>query len=82
MGQAEVSIGVTQIETGKITGKGKNKTFTLTSTFTQGDPVIIRAYVIDGDTGLPVGNALLNFQPLVQKTQRSRLISVIVCGDG
>jgi len=53
--------GVTQMETGVVTttGKGKNQTttFTLTSTFTAGDAVIIRAYVKDVDTGLPVSNA-------------------------
>jgi hypothetical protein len=56
-GQAEVSFGVNSLETGILTGKGKNKTFTQTSVFTVGETVIIHAYVFNGDTGLPVSNA-------------------------
>jgi hypothetical protein len=57
-------VGVDQLETGvyQTTGKGKNKTvtFTLTSTFTAGDGVVIRTYVKDADTGLPVQNATVD----------------------
>jgi hypothetical protein len=57
-GQARV--GVNQVETGLYTGKGKNQTFTLTSLFDAGDTVVVRAYVIDAGTGLPVANATVD----------------------
>ncbi len=53
----QVRIGVTTIETGIYSGKGKNQTFTPTTTFSAGDAVVIRAHVADKDTGLPVANA-------------------------
>ena len=57
-GQARV--GVNQIETGHYTGKGKNQTFTLTDLFSAGDTVVVRAYVVDTGTGLPVANATVD----------------------
>jgi hypothetical protein len=56
-GQTTPPAGVSMIETGIYTGKGKAKTYTPDTTFTAGDAVVIRAYVMDGDTGLPVANA-------------------------
>ena len=51
---------VSSLETGKwvTTGKGKSSstTFTLSSTFTQGDGVVIRATVLD-EAGVAVPNA-------------------------
>ncbi len=62
--QGQAQIGVNSMETGKYekTGKGKNQTtiFVLTDTFSSGDTVVIRAYVIDISTGLPVQNALVD----------------------
>jgi len=53
-------VGVSALQTGQwvTTGKGKNisTTFTLGSSFTQGDGVVIRATVLD-DTGTAVPNA-------------------------
>jgi hypothetical protein len=48
--------GVTLIQTGALTGKGKNRVFELADTFSRGDTVIIRATVRD-DSGNPVQNA-------------------------
>jgi hypothetical protein len=48
------------MDTGFYTGKGQNKTFNLASTFTAGDGVVTRAYVVDGVTGLPVADATVD----------------------
>jgi hypothetical protein len=56
-GQTTPAASVSAMETGIYGGKGKNKTYTLTTTFSAGDAVVIRAYVLDGETGLPVSNA-------------------------
>ena len=54
------NVGVSSLQTGKwvTTGKGKSSstTFTLSSTFTQGDGVVIRATVLD-EAGVAVPNA-------------------------
>ena len=42
---------------GQYTGKGKNKTFQVTNTFIAGEAVVIRGYLVDVNTGLPVANA-------------------------
>jgi hypothetical protein len=59
-GQAPPYIGVNSLQTGKwvTTGKGKNAStsFVLTSSFTLGEDVVIRATVLDG-AGVPVPNA-------------------------
>jgi hypothetical protein len=55
-GQTTDPAGVTTIQTGLWGGKGKNKTFTLTSTFAPGDAVVIRARVTDA-SGNPIANA-------------------------
>jgi len=55
--QGQAKIGVSSLETGLYTGKGKNQTFSPTDTFTGGDEVIFRALVFDASTGLPVANA-------------------------
>jgi hypothetical protein len=56
-GQTTGPAGVNLVETGVLAGKGKNKQFTLTDSFTAGEAVIVRARVIDGATGLPIANA-------------------------
>ncbi len=57
----EVVIGVSGFETGKheTTGKGKHKTqaFVFTDTLAAGDTVVIRMYIADVITGLPVANS-------------------------
>ena len=53
-------VGVSLIETGILAGKGNNKIFTLQDTFTAGDTVLARVYVVDNDTGLPVENATVD----------------------
>jgi hypothetical protein len=64
-GQADA--GVSDMETGKwvTTGKGKNQTtdFVIVAppdAFNAGDAVVVRAYVVDGATGLPLGNATVD----------------------
>jgi hypothetical protein len=51
--------GVAAIDTGLLTGKGKNKDFTSETDFAQGDTVIIRATVLSD--GQPVPNATVTF---------------------
>ena len=48
------------VDTGLYTGKGKNQTFTLANVFSAGDSVVLRAYVVDASTGLPVANATVD----------------------
>ena len=55
-GQTGSEVGVTIMETGVLTGKGKNQAFTPRETFIAGDAVIIRAQVLD-EAGNPVSNA-------------------------
>ena len=55
-GQTGGIVGVSIIETGHYVGKGKNRTFELTTVFPAGDSVIIRTQVVDGDAQ-PVSNA-------------------------
>ncbi|MCU7800213.1 MAG: cadherin-like domain-containing protein [gamma proteobacterium symbiont of Lucinoma myriamae] len=50
--------GVDSIVTGGITGKGKNKVFSESSIFSQGDTVIIRSVVKDS-AGNPVADAIV-----------------------
>ncbi len=61
-GQARVDVG--KLETGYYveTGKGKDKTvtFELGNSFVAGQQVVIKAYVVDVNTGLPVGNATVS----------------------
>ena len=59
-GQAEA--GVDALETGYYTGKGKNRTFVSAALFQAGDEVIVRAWVMDGSTGLPVANATVDLE--------------------
>jgi hypothetical protein len=49
--------GVSILETGIYSGKGKTATFTPQSIFKAGDSIVIRAYVVDKSTGLPLSNA-------------------------
>jgi hypothetical protein len=48
--------GVSSLETGLVSGKGQNQTFTPSSLFSPGDTVTIRMTVLDGD-GNPVPDA-------------------------
>lgn len=57
--QLEIA-GVYRIETGTYEGKGRNKTYTVTTSFNVGDAVVIRAYVIDIGSGFPLSNATVN----------------------
>jgi hypothetical protein len=59
-GQATDPAGVSTMETGIYTGKGKDKTYTPQTTFNAGDGVVIRATVVDGVTGLPVADATVD----------------------
>jgi hypothetical protein len=64
--QGQADVGVSKIETGRYvtTGKGKNTvtTFELTNAFNAGDGVVIRTYVVDVSTGLPVSNATADLE--------------------
>jgi hypothetical protein len=55
--QQTPAAGVTQMVTGIYTGKGQNKTFQEQISFNAGDSVVVRALVVDQDTGLPISNA-------------------------
>jgi hypothetical protein len=59
-GQATDPAGVSDIQTGIYTGKGKTKTFAPQTTFNPGDGVVIRAYVFDGATGQPLADATVD----------------------
>jgi hypothetical protein len=59
-GQANSSSGVSSIETGIYTGKGKVKTYSPKTNFNASDGVVIRALVIDKSTGLPLANATVS----------------------
>jgi hypothetical protein len=56
-GQQTEPAGVSELATGIYTGKGKNQTWTLQTTFTAGDAVVIRARILDATTGLPIEGA-------------------------
>jgi hypothetical protein len=58
-GQGTVPVGVDSIDTGYYTGKGKNQTFVLTTTFVQGDEVTFQAYVVDNNLA-PVEGATVD----------------------
>ncbi len=64
--QGQAQVGVSSMETGRYekTGKGKNQTtiFVLTDTFTAGNAVVIRAYIVDVSSGLPLQNALVDME--------------------
>jgi hypothetical protein len=59
-GQTTDPAGVSTMETGIYTGKGKTKTYTPQTTFNAGDGVVIRAYVVDGVTGSPLPDATVD----------------------
>jgi hypothetical protein len=56
-GQQTEPAGVSAIETGIYSGKGKARTYALQSTFNAGDGVVMRATILDGASGLPVAGA-------------------------
>ncbi|MHC4500348.1 MAG: hypothetical protein ACYS21_14690, partial [Planctomycetota bacterium] len=62
--QGQAKVTVIDLLTGQYetTGKGKNKTiaFVTTDTFNVGDQVVIRAYVVDESTQLPLANAAVS----------------------
>jgi hypothetical protein len=57
--QQTVSAGVTELETGLIEGKGKDKQFVAAITFVRGDNVVLRATVVD-EGGQPVEGATVD----------------------
>jgi hypothetical protein len=59
-GQATDAAGVSTLETGIYTGKGKIKTYEARTTFNAGDGVVIRAYVVDQVTGQPLADATVD----------------------
>jgi hypothetical protein len=59
-GQTTDPAGVSTLETGIYTGKGRDKAYTPQTTFNAGDGVVIRAYVEDGVTGLPLADATVD----------------------
>jgi hypothetical protein len=61
-GHAEIQVASVQTGRWETTGKGKNKTTTFvpTTTFAQGDGVVVLVEVVDGSTGLPVSNAVVD----------------------
>jgi hypothetical protein len=61
-GQTTDPAGVDNMVTGFYSGGGKNKTFIEPDppTFQAGDSIVIRAYVIDNVTGLPLANATVD----------------------
>jgi len=62
--QGQARVGVDSLATGRYekSGKGKGATtiFVATTTFAQGDAVVMQAHVIDKATGLAVPNATVN----------------------
>jgi hypothetical protein len=64
--------GVTAIDTGLLTGKGKNKIFESSPDFVQGDTVTIRATVLDAG-GQPVPNATVTL--LIDGPESATVIS-------
>jgi hypothetical protein len=60
--QGQADAGVSSLQTGKWSGKGKNRQFVLTTVFNPGDSIIIQGYVEDASTGLPVANAVVDLQ--------------------
>ncbi len=60
--QGQAQVGVELLETGYYSGKGKAKTWVLSDLFQAGDAVVVRAYVVDGSTGLPVANATVDLE--------------------
>jgi hypothetical protein len=72
-GQTTDPAGVSTMETGIYTGKGNTKTFTLQTAFNPGDGVVIRAYVVDGVTGLPVPDATVDL--LITGPESTTLVS-------
>jgi hypothetical protein len=59
-GQTTDPAGVSAMETGIYTGKGKAKTYASQTTFNAGDGVVIRATVLDGVTGVPIADATVD----------------------
>jgi hypothetical protein len=58
--QAQTPAGVNLLQTGYYSGKGNNQTFVLANSFAAGTTVVIRAYVVDAITGVPVANATVD----------------------
>jgi hypothetical protein len=59
-GQTTVPAGVSTLETGIYTGKGRDRVYTAQTLFNAGDGVVIRASVVDGLTGLPLADATVD----------------------
>ncbi|MEJ2209598.1 MAG: multiheme c-type cytochrome [Anaerolineae bacterium] len=58
--QAQTAAAVGSLETGYYDGKGNNAVFVAANAFVAGDTVVIRAYVVDALTGLPLANATVD----------------------
>lgn len=74
------AVGVTDLQTGLYTGKGKNRQFVSQAVCSQGDSVIIRALVLDGDTSSPVGDATVEIT--VEGPEMVTLVSDLSGADG
>jgi hypothetical protein len=72
-GQATDPAGVSTMETGIYSGKGGGRTYTPQIEFSAGDGVVIRAYVVDGVTGLPVADATVDL--LITGPESSTLVT-------
>ena len=78
--QIQSDIAVTTLETGVWTGKGKNRQFVLTSSFTRGDSIVMQGYVEDVATGQPVADALVDIQ--ITGPESAQLTSGPSAADG
>jgi hypothetical protein len=82
--QGQLQAGVSQLLTGRYekTGKGKNQTivFVEATDFSAGNTVVLRAQVVDGDTGLPLANAVVTMD--IAGPEATVLTSSPSGGDG
>jgi hypothetical protein len=79
-GQTTAPAGVSALETGTYTGKGQNKSFNPQTSFTPGDGVVIRTYVDDVLTGLPLADATVDL--LITGPETLTLITGLSDGSG
>jgi len=59
-GQQTDPAGADSVETGIYSGKGKNQTYSPQTSFTAGDDVTVRVWVVDGASGLPLADATVD----------------------
>jgi hypothetical protein len=72
-GQTTDPAGVNNLEIGIYIGKGKDRTFTLQNEFDPGDDVVIRAYVVESLTLLPLADATVDL--LITGPESQSLVS-------